>query len=228
MALLSPDLAGVILPQDHFGSHLNSNGETVDEELEEQNFAHAGKILADIYGQLLLLMATQQLLKILIHRKEMNQKSLKKSFLVPKHVQELLDKSVLPARAVKNFPKGLPYDLVCRSLKKELQKCIYGTFGKYFASVKSMTSYIKKHCSSRSSHSVVSTPTERLRPQRLVAKRQREFMCVVKYLEKEEYEWHMEEELNTEGLEMPTEIRANKGTPIMTVQSREPVWQEDC
>ncbi|KAG7170138.1 hypothetical protein Hamer_G012382 [Homarus americanus] len=48
MAPRCHDLAGVILPQDHFGSHLNFNGENVDEELDEQNFAHAGKIPADI------------------------------------------------------------------------------------------------------------------------------------------------------------------------------------
>ena len=50
MAPLSHDLSGVVLPHDHFGSHLNAQGQTVDEKLEEQNFAHAGKVLADIWS----------------------------------------------------------------------------------------------------------------------------------------------------------------------------------
>jgi len=31
MAPLSHDLAGILLPHDHFGSHLNATGHTVDE-----------------------------------------------------------------------------------------------------------------------------------------------------------------------------------------------------
>ena len=50
MAPLSHDLFGVVLPHDHFGSHLNAQGQTVDEKLEEQNFAHAGEVLADIWS----------------------------------------------------------------------------------------------------------------------------------------------------------------------------------
>ena len=43
MAPLSRELSGVVLPYDHFGSHLDGNGKTIDEELELQNFNHAGK-----------------------------------------------------------------------------------------------------------------------------------------------------------------------------------------
>jgi hypothetical protein len=50
MAPLSHDLAGLILPHAHFGSHLNSQGETIDDELEKRNFAHAGKILAEVWS----------------------------------------------------------------------------------------------------------------------------------------------------------------------------------
>ena len=38
MAPLSKKMCGLILPHDSFGSHLNSMGETVDDELELQNF----------------------------------------------------------------------------------------------------------------------------------------------------------------------------------------------
>ena len=51
MAPLSHDLAGLILPHDHFGTHLDSQGRTTDRELELSNFEHAGKILADIWSK---------------------------------------------------------------------------------------------------------------------------------------------------------------------------------
>ncbi|CAF0900718.1 unnamed protein product [Rotaria sordida] len=47
MAPLSHDLAGLILPHDHFGSHLNDSGVTINIELEKLNFRKAGQILAE-------------------------------------------------------------------------------------------------------------------------------------------------------------------------------------
>jgi len=35
---------------DRYGSHLDSSGKTVDEELELKNFAEAGKVLAEIWS----------------------------------------------------------------------------------------------------------------------------------------------------------------------------------
>ena len=35
---LSKELSGVILPHDHFGTHLDYNNKTIEEELELQNF----------------------------------------------------------------------------------------------------------------------------------------------------------------------------------------------
>ncbi|XP_032779890.2 uncharacterized protein LOC116918320 [Daphnia magna] len=50
MAPLSRDLSGLILPHEHFGSHLNNSGLTVDVELEKQNFQYAGETLAEIWS----------------------------------------------------------------------------------------------------------------------------------------------------------------------------------
>lgn len=52
MAPLSHELAGLILPHDHFGSHLDDKGRTVDEDLEKSNFQFAGKVLANVWGSL--------------------------------------------------------------------------------------------------------------------------------------------------------------------------------
>ena len=48
---LSKELSGVVLPADHYGSHLK-NGETIDPDLELQNFQFAGETLAEIWSRL--------------------------------------------------------------------------------------------------------------------------------------------------------------------------------
>ncbi len=54
MAPLSRFLAGIILPYDTFGSHLNSQGVTVDDELEKQNFQKAGETLAAVWNEAII------------------------------------------------------------------------------------------------------------------------------------------------------------------------------
>jgi hypothetical protein len=51
MAPLSHDLAGLILPHDHYGSHLDSTGRTVNAELEKANFQKAGETLAAVWSE---------------------------------------------------------------------------------------------------------------------------------------------------------------------------------
>jgi hypothetical protein len=51
MASLSEKLAGVTLPIDKFGSHLNSQGNVIDEELARRNFKYSGEKLCDIWNR---------------------------------------------------------------------------------------------------------------------------------------------------------------------------------
>src|SRR3954471_2848154 len=51
MATLSGKLAGITLPIDHFGSHLNTQGKVIDPELALQNFRYAGESLCDIWSR---------------------------------------------------------------------------------------------------------------------------------------------------------------------------------
>ena len=44
MAPLSLGLAGIILPHEHYGSHLDGNGNTIDPDLELKNFEKAGTV----------------------------------------------------------------------------------------------------------------------------------------------------------------------------------------
>ena len=48
MAPLSKELAGVVLPHDNFGSHLDSGSKTINADLERLNFQHAGETLAEV------------------------------------------------------------------------------------------------------------------------------------------------------------------------------------
>ncbi|XP_025996071.2 uncharacterized protein LOC113005141 [Solenopsis invicta] len=52
MAPLTHELAGLILPHDKFGTHLNVQGKTVDKELELKNFEYAGRALAEVWSSL--------------------------------------------------------------------------------------------------------------------------------------------------------------------------------
>lgn len=54
MAPLSKALSGMILPHDHYGTHLDSQGRTIDLDLEKTNFSHAGKALADVWSELII------------------------------------------------------------------------------------------------------------------------------------------------------------------------------
>ena len=49
MAPLSHDLAGIVLPHDHFGNHLDSSGKTIDQEMEEKNFQKAAEIVSEVW-----------------------------------------------------------------------------------------------------------------------------------------------------------------------------------
>src|SRR2546421_12355141 len=49
MATLSEKLAGIFFRIDYFGSHLNSQGKVVDDDLAYKNFWYAGERLCDIW-----------------------------------------------------------------------------------------------------------------------------------------------------------------------------------
>jgi len=54
MAPLSRELAGLILPHEHYGSHLDKQGNTVNDELETANFAFAGKTLSEVWSGMVI------------------------------------------------------------------------------------------------------------------------------------------------------------------------------
>ena len=48
MAPLSKAMAGVVLPHDYYGDHLDDQGQTIDNKLEKRNFKRAAECLADV------------------------------------------------------------------------------------------------------------------------------------------------------------------------------------
>jgi len=54
MAPLNRELAGLILPHEHYGSHLDDDGRTVDEDLEVANFAFAGHTLSEVWSGMVI------------------------------------------------------------------------------------------------------------------------------------------------------------------------------
>lgn len=52
MAPLSRELSGIVFPHDEYGSHLDDQGRTVDEELQLKNIEFAGKTLAKVWSEM--------------------------------------------------------------------------------------------------------------------------------------------------------------------------------
>ncbi|XP_041371065.1 uncharacterized protein LOC121384651 [Gigantopelta aegis] len=288
MAPLSHDIAGLVLPHDHFGSHLNPQGETVDNEMEKQNFEHAANVLAEVWSNTVIdgyptvaeyippsqpddpvleknrlwheqhVRESQYMLQIVKCRNhsccEEPRSSyfdiVKERFLPPPmplsqtedglmcctndvtarfpslFVHLVLGNSVLPTRTKNKFAKGLPYDFACPSLQSELQKRICDRCGLYHASIKSMTSH-SRMCRNKypTLNHEAQAAVHRICPTRLAAKRQRELMCVIRYMENEEFEWLDEDDVDIDGLEVPTNISVVNGTPLLSPESRESPWE---
>ena len=51
MAPLSHDLAGLVLPHDQYGNHLDCSGKTTDIVLEKINFYKAAEVLSEVWSQ---------------------------------------------------------------------------------------------------------------------------------------------------------------------------------
>ena len=51
VAPLSRELSWLILPHEHFRSHLDSQGRRIDKDLEKSHFKYAGKTLSEVWTQ---------------------------------------------------------------------------------------------------------------------------------------------------------------------------------
>ena len=49
MAPLSHNLAGIVLPYDHFDNDVDSSGKTIDRKMEEKNFQKTAEVLSNVW-----------------------------------------------------------------------------------------------------------------------------------------------------------------------------------
>ena len=70
------------------------------------------------------------------------------------------------------------------------------------------------------------TPSTRVRPQRIAARRQREWMCVIaRDDEIEDFEWYDDASVDTTGLHIPSSTAVEHGTPVYSEDRRAPEWE---
>ena len=130
-----------------------------------------------------------------------------------------LGNDVLPARAIRNYPKGIPYDYGCPSIQEILTKRICKC-GLYTATVVSLNKH-QKFCKKGEKELPL-----KVRPVRLAARRQRELMCVIKNMDVTEFEWYDEDDIDITGLQEPPRAKVVGGTPVIPVDERTPVWED--
>lgn len=88
--------------------------------------------------------------------------------------------------------KTIPYDLYCPSLKDVLKERVCSTCGLYFASAVMLRDHKKIHKNISELHKT----GKKIRPDKVVTKRQKECMVVIVHGEDKDCEWIDEEELD--------------------------------
>ncbi|XP_062556883.1 uncharacterized protein LOC134221713 [Armigeres subalbatus] len=165
MAPLSAQLAGLILPSDTFGTHLNGRGVTEDKNLELKNFRAAGEVLAKVWSSLII-----DDFEVIAEFKEPKEDSKlpsqPDSHWYSVHVRESqyalqivkYVKNVKPTdqflplfqnlalkigRPTPSKTNVVPYDMFCPSVLADLPARICDVCGLYFASKKSVDHHSK-------------------------------------------------------------------------------------
>jgi len=98
----------------------------------------------------------------------------------------------MPDRASKKFPKGIPYDYSCPFVKHVIKRRVCSHCGLYFSSIKAKTLH---GTSCRINEGPTQNETERVRPLRIAARRQRELLCVMAF---QEMEWALMDDVDAE------------------------------
>ena len=127
-----------------------------------------------------------------------------------------LSKNILP-RSASKFKFGLPYDFACPSLQDTLSSRTCNVCGLYVASIKSLNNH-KKTCTAkgRQGNNEI-TVRDCVRPLRVAARRGTELMCVIKYMEMEDLEWHDEQDVIFHG-NVPEHSSVESGTPVIPIK----------
>lgn len=144
-----------------------------------------------------------------------------------------IGRKALSERASKKYEKGLPHDFACPTVQNDLHKRTCVTCGLYFGTITSLKSH-KHHCAKQKqdgpkTHAATDRPIK-VRPVRVAARRQRELMCIISYMENEVPEWYDESDVDMTTVlknqhDIPS-VTTKAGTPLNDIVS-EPVWANE-
>ena len=132
--------------------------------------------------------------------------------------QTIVMSGMIPASAHRKYPLGIPYDAFNPAVKDDLKKRMCAKCGMYFGTIKVMSVH-RRSCSDgndakseKASDAEESVATERVRPLRIAAIRQREALCV---MQMQEMEWMSLDGIEYGDLEaIPVVNDPEVGTPI--------------
>ena len=141
-----------------------------------------------------------------------------------------LQNALMPAQATKKFPKGIPYDYSCPSVDQDMIKrrmCSHCSIN--FSSLKAK---LLDGASCRVTESRIENTTERVRPLRVAARRQRELLCVMAF---QEMERALINEVDAEDFDLSNisddENESEFGTSVFDTDEVVSIWSdetEDC
>ena len=148
-------------------------------------------------------------------------------------IQNLALKVQFGIIALKNFPKGIPYDYSCPAAQNIMERRMCSKCRLYLASIRKVSLHEQMHKKQKTTPSdIPSEPPSkqssetiqppRLRPQRVAARRQKELLCAFQF---QEFEWMELDDVDTEGLVIPPVSSIKSGTPI--TETSEAIWSEE-
>ena len=133
-----------------------------------------------------------------------------------------LQNALMPAQAIKKFPKGIPYDYSSPSVDQDMiKRRMCSHCGLYSSSLKAKSLH---EASCRVTEGRIENTTERVRPLRVAACRQRELLCVMAF---QEMEWVSMDVVDAEDFDLSNitddENENEFGTPVFDTDEVVPI-----
>ena len=137
-----------------------------------------------------------------------------------------LQNALMPAHATKKFPKGITYDYSCPSVDQDMiTRRMCSHCGLYFLPLKAKSFH---RASGRVIKGCIKNSTERVRPLRVDACRQRELLCVMAF---QEMQWASVDEIDVEDFDLSNvaddENENVFGTPVFDTDRIVPIWSDE-
>ena len=137
-----------------------------------------------------------------------------------------LQNALMPAQATKKFPKGIPCDYSCPFVDQDMiKRRMCSHCGLYSSSLKAKSLH---EASCRVTEGRIENTTERVRPLRVVVRRQKELLCVMVF---QEMEWASMDAADAEDFDLSNitddENENEFGTPVFDTDEVVPIWSDE-